>query len=682
MHTSSNPAARERSALYFKKAAEAAKDWFDADGNWISTRYPYLITRERYWLALGLYAAGETAFADAVVRKGELDLKEYSIASTFNIFHTNIALVLLLQHRDEMASDVRQTLEMLVRDGFSKLPGNRQPDYQFHGYNDNMPSKATMGMILGGEMLNAPEVVEHGIWNLKQLRAQLRRRGINSECNSPTYSPLTVHAMAEIATYTRSEEAREIALGVEQRLWFDLASRFHPRLGVQAGGYSRAYTIDCLSHLSCLTSFLWFEFGDLIKPSPLDLFQPDNGFVLHHMGNVAFNVAQMCWFPAHYHIPEAARALFLAKSYPHEATATAEFGDFGPDFPARPFRIKTRLEKDFAVGTVSTPLGGGEQTMCYFANYARTEEVASYKDRGTIYSKIVINGEDPGEIVRDTEKMIDGSECECSGESDNLTGRSNPLAFQSANTVLYLTHPHLSLGGSGDDSTVGATPLSDLSEMIILPSHFAGADEILVDGETRQSWSGAVRKGAWIACRRGRLLVAFRPLVYTRTLGEPEIRLEKINNYEVIRTVFYHGEARVFSRLELKHTFGGFVAEHASVDEYASLADFVKDLESSQFTDYLWTTRRVTYRRPAGAARPALEMEVSCSPGSCTPRFALINGDLVNDEQKPVDLQGVDEKTLPFLNDPWEPLPAYFPWEKIEVAWANPTISAIGDKQV
>ena len=45
----------------------------------------------------------------------------------------------------------------------------------------------------------------------------------------------TIRAMAEIVQYAKNEEARKIALGIEQRLWIDLLSRFHPGIGVQAG---------------------------------------------------------------------------------------------------------------------------------------------------------------------------------------------------------------------------------------------------------------------------------------------------------------------------------------------------------------------------------------------------------------------------------------------------------------
>ena len=65
-----NSAVARRARLYFARAAEAAGDWYDADGRWIAPTKP-AETRERYWLALGLYAAGACDLADAIIRPAE-----------------------------------------------------------------------------------------------------------------------------------------------------------------------------------------------------------------------------------------------------------------------------------------------------------------------------------------------------------------------------------------------------------------------------------------------------------------------------------------------------------------------------------------------------------------------------------------------------------------------------------
>ncbi|MDG0813521.1 hypothetical protein [Cohnella rhizosphaerae] len=124
--------------------------------------------------------------------------------------------------------------------------------------------------------------------------------------------------------------------------------------------------------------------------------------------------------------------------------------------------------------------------------------------------------------------------------------------------------------------------------------------------------------------------------------------------------------------------FGGFAAEHASVSEYDSPAAFAAELEAVQFTDYFWTTRRVRYRRPAGSRRQPLELETSWSPGAMTSRFAAIDGARV--EQPVAAIDGVPAEALPFLNEPFESIPSFFPWADLTVAWGD-VPSAIGDRE-
>ncbi|MDG0813522.1 hypothetical protein [Cohnella rhizosphaerae] len=389
---------RERTRLFTTKVVEAAGEWYDREGTWTADTTPPH-TRERYWLAGALYAAGEAEWANAIAGKGETE--SYGDIR-FNIFNTNIAASLLIAHRDKMSAVVRDELASLVRDGFSFKPGNRQPDFQFHGYNDNMPAKATAGLILGGQLLGNREAVDYGIWNLRQFRAMLVRSGINSEFNSPTYTGLTIRAMGEIAEHAEDEEARALALGIERRLWIDLAARFHPEMGVLAGPYSRAYTVDNAAHASCISGLLWFCLGDRVHPSPMLLFDKPDDLVLHHMGDVPFNVAQFCWFAGgEYHIPDTALRLFEAKPYPFRAVASCELGaGEGTDFLARSSRIETALFPDYALGTSSAPFGSMEQNNSYFVTYKRKEIVDAYRDIGTIFTKLVVNDEVPGTIVR------------------------------------------------------------------------------------------------------------------------------------------------------------------------------------------------------------------------------------------------------------------------------------------
>jgi hypothetical protein len=666
---------KQRSGAFLTAASRAATQWYDSEGNWIASSLP-AAARERFWLAFAPYANGAAPLADAIIRQA----KTAQTPKEFSIFDPNAACVLLMQHREKMAPDVRQKLERLVEDAFGFYPGNRQPDFQFHGFNDNMPAKATLGLILGGELLGNKDAVEYGLWNLRQLRVMLVRGGINSEYNSPTYTPLTLHAIGEIAEYAQNAEARELARGIEARLWLDVAARFHPEMGIIAGPYSRAYTVDTLAHLSLLSALLWFHLGNRMHLSPMNLFEMPSDLVIHHAGDVPFSIAQFCWIAAgSFHLPEAALAMFEKKSYPFHAAAGFETGGGDPDFPGRSGHIETCLQPDFTVGTASTPMGGGEQTMSYFAAYRRNKNVQSFREVGTVYSKTVLDDDVPG-LLRTPEGAPLADKQEAAnyyGEEDHLVSRCNTITIQDQGAAMVLTHPHLSLGGAADGDGE-PQPLNALSELIIFPSHFGGAEEIIIGGQSRKRWEGEVEHGEWIVARRGRLLIGIRPMVYMHALGPVSVALEKINDYEVIRSTFYRGEKRTFTRNELRHIFGGFVAEHAGVDEYPSLEEFAKVLSATRFTDYFWATRRVRYRRPKSTFASALDIEASWSPGTHAPRYATINGQLV---QTPiVQIDGLPQEDIPFLQEEFQPVPGFFPWRDFKNIWYDLPY-AIGDRE-
>ncbi|HEY3330771.1 MAG TPA: hypothetical protein VGK19_12160 [Capsulimonadaceae bacterium] len=651
----------ERTKRYFTAAALAAHRWYDSAGHWIGSGHE-LVARERYWLSFALYAAGEHGLADAVVRNADVQQPgKTGPGSTFDIFHSNIAVALLVHHRARMANDVVAALEAVALDGFGFKPGDRSPEFQFYGYNDNMPAKANAALVLGGEMFGQPELVDHALWNLRAFAEMFHRRGINSEYNSPTYTPLLLQAMAEIVEHARCDEAREIALKIEQRVWIDVASRFHPEMGLNAGPHSRAYTADLLGSVSCLPSLLWFVLGDAAKPSPMELFDQDLALVLHHEGDVPFNVAQQCWFGAgRYHIPDAVRAMFAEKAYPFKSSATYEVGEvWQPGYPARAGRITSYLDADFTVGTASTPWLDGNQATCYFATYKRVPKVSSSSDFGTIYTRMFVNDDVPG--------ALGGKEYAAGAEESFVPTCAITLTLQSGPTAMVLTHP--SDGGAiqaGPERRGFDRAIRKITELIVIPAHHGCVDEALIGSpngvEHRVAWDGDVRTHAWIAVRCGELLAAFLPLAYSVERGAAKVKLETMGRYQVVSVALYEGEERQFTRKELGETFGGFIAEHASIAQFGSLAAFADALPMGAVQDYWFSTRHTRYCRPASMLGDALDLHTAWGTWSFEPRFATVNGE--PESASRVDIDGIDSAKLPFLDSRPPENVARLPWRE------------------
>ncbi|MDR1145635.1 MAG: hypothetical protein LBK71_05810 [Verrucomicrobiales bacterium] len=669
---------RDRVSRYNQLVVKAAQQWYAADGQWRKPNALPPVARERLWLCNSLLAEGETKLASAIISAMPIaPCTEQSdgVTHEFDIFHSNVSASLLCRYGKKVNPAARKMLTRLTEAGFAFYHGNRRPDFQFHGYNDNMPAEAALGLILGGEALGNREAVEYAVWNLRRLRDILARRGSISEWNSPTYTPVTLHAMAEIAAHAKHPVARDLAAKIEARIWLDLAARFHPALGVMSGPHSRAYNIDLLAQVSNAAAMFWFALGDLARPAPVEFFTDSvNDLELHHEGDFAFNVAQMAWFSSDtYHVPPAAERLFRAKKYPFRAATTAEAGDNGPSQQARAARLETWLAADYTVGTAAQMAPG--QGTAYYVTYKLREPVRTFRDVGKLFQKFTINDEIPGAMAA---TLVDGQPCPEAAEQ-YFGSWSNTLTLTDGPTALVLTNPAVSLGGG--EGRGEPKSLWRLEDMVLCPAHFGGAEEIIVGDRQRSHWAGGVAHGEWIGARRGKLLLAIRPLAF---IGDPNPRrpvpltLEKINRYEAIRMSFYRGAARTFTPAELRGMFGGFIAEHASTDEYPSLAAFLADLAEARFTDYHWIMRRTRYRRPATKRRPALELEISSSPGAFTSRYATVNGKLVN-WHDPAQIDTLTVKDLPILNEPWESIPDFFPWPHFNTPWGIGTVSDAED---
>ena len=642
----------EREKQYFQAAAAAAETWFDAQGEWVRDHTP-LGNRERLWLCFSLYAGTEAQqrLGDAVVLGTEVE--EYD-GKRFNIFASNIAPILYRMHCQRMSHEARHALLDLTAEGHGVFPGDRQCDYQFHGYNDNMPAKGTMSLILGGALLKDGGAAHHGRFQLRQLQEQFYRCGLNSEYNSPTYSALTLHAMAEIAEYAEAEHDREIARSLERRLWADLACHWHPESHQQAGPHSRSYTADVSGLFTCVRSLVWAVLGEAASGlSPLSLFDPSPNLMYHHCGNMPFNISQMCWFIAgHYHLDEDLAALFLRKPCPFEVQATAEYGD-SSEMPSRRAICTTYMTPDYSLGTASTGFGDNGQPSAFFVTYPREGQTPV---GGTVHLRYTINDEVPG---------MQGEDGEWRGEADVVRNRAHYLTLQQGPSALVSCHPAQNLS---------ALEVSRLSLMAIFAEHLGEVEEVRVGERAYSAWEGEFGSKQWFGVRAGRCLLALRPLAYSAVGLEAKVRLESYPRYKALTIDNYRGDARKFPAADLLNVFNGFAAELASVDEFPSLGDFLAALQEASFEDYsLFHTRRLRYLRPELPGRELVELATSYTVRDCSARFRTVNGRDA-DGVPAWRATGLPEEAVSTMPGGWHPRKSGIPWDSLEVFWypANP----------
>lgn len=637
----------DRAQQYFQAAAEAAETWYNDQGEWVLDEWPSR-GRDRLWLSFALYSGNEKQqrLADAVVLGAEVEA--FEDGHHFNIFQSNIAPIVYADFHDRMSVEAAEYLLALTTEGHHNFPGDRQCDYQFHGYNDNMPADGTMSLIIGGELVEDEEAVAHGRWQLRQFQEQLHRGGLIAEYNSPTYVPLTLHAMAAIAELASSEEDRETARLIERRIWADLACHWHPESKQLAGPHSRAYTTDVVGHLYNVRSVAWLMFGDQVAGlSPMSLFDPPENIVYHHCGNMPFNISQMCWFIAgHYHLETDIAQLFVEKRYPFELKATSEQGD-SQEMPSRRTLCTTYLTKDYALGTSTVGYGSNGQADNFYVTFPREgqEPVGS-----TVYCRYHINDDYPGMPENDGHWV---------GEANHVPNHSNSFCLQDGPTCLYSAHPYLALADQ---------KITRLRMLIIFPTHLGEVEQIQIGDRPVTDWEGEYDLRQWVGVRAGRCLLGFRPLAYSAVDLEPRLLLESYPNYRAITIENYCGKPRSFSEEELRNIFNGFVAEVASVGDYASLADFLEQLKPAELEDYaMFRTRRLRYVRPARPGAEATELATSYTVRVCSPRFATINGQEI--QLTPWQATGLSAEEVSVMPGPYQPQPSGLPWESLEVYW-------------
>lgn len=318
-----------------------------------------LDTRGAMGICFGLLAgeSEDIRLANVILERlqFELHVKPRSgdeVHVAFDIFVTNHGTQILVLHVEKLSDPVRQKMEGWARVGLADYAGNRQADYQFHGHNDNMPSKATLGMILGGKYFSDVGAVEHGIWNLRQLAELLSRRGLISEYNSPTYTSLTLVNLTEMAEHAKNETARELAALCLERIWAEVLEHFHAPTGMLGGPYSRAYQLDSTGHLSTMNLLLWTVMGDRLIPKPIEELRRENVRLVHHHGEHAHAVGLLSWVAsAELRPPEYLMAWLESRKYPFTLKATAERAEGGALYHSGEVLTTHYQEADFALGS-------------------------------------------------------------------------------------------------------------------------------------------------------------------------------------------------------------------------------------------------------------------------------------------------------------------------------------------
>lgn len=574
--------------------------------------------------------AADIAFANAILRYFRDALPH---PDGPNVFEAAALAGVLAQYGDRMEDDVRDFCQAELA---HILPHGCTRDFQFHGFNDNMPVMWSWALLFGGHLFNEPRFTEIGHANLCQLRDLFRRRGAVSEYGQ-NYSTHRLTGLAHLADHAADPEMRTLAADLEARVWAELAGIWHPALARLCGPGNRGgYPL-----IGETTALLRQVFGDAITvPShPWHVyFIPDidaDGFTFVYPFAYGAEFAA-----ATYHVPDAVAELFYAKTKDFSIAYTAENGYANPGlfckqvpvygiggrlitaeltseqveiphYPAhgaQPHGIVVHHGANYSLGTSTTQMH--ETSHAFRCAYRRGEAPLSPDDYAEVLLRCNVNGKIPGgrtvNAYWKSPEFRDEKENYCCLYWDR--GRHHSL--QHGNTALVLTVPNW-------------TEYWDVRQVAteLFIYRRAGTGGIFVGETTVDALPAAFAKEALITIDEGATYLAIYPLIGRVRERDAAIRLRDVDGMLVISLINHEGASLELSPREMAKLGGGFVFTARDAKDYPSFAAFQAEMRAARMHDQLYGgVRRVHF------ATPLLRLSLVLCPYTNTVMYRSVNG--------------------------------------------------------
>ncbi|MDF2658833.1 MAG: hypothetical protein K0Q94_1624 [Paenibacillus sp.] len=630
---------KERRQHLYAKLAEYSLDYFDEEGRWIGAqREPGL--RERLWYALSYCASGDeraVATANRIIVASMFTKCHFSPMAAMQLL-TNYTMLL-----DEHAIGILEGYVLSVLDGY------RHPDFDFRGANDNFPTMGCYTLLAGALYFGRPDEYGLGVRRMQELRELLTRRGFVTEFNSPTYSPIQIHCLAEIAELRVEPDIRRMALQIEERLWVDVWSRYHPTTYQTAGPYSRVYEVDSTAHTHQSRFILYALLGDTLAINPMNtLFSSKHGKqgeLIHN--NLPFMQVSVGWLLfATYHCPAALVRHGLHKTYPYRVQGTSEHASSG-DYaqPADPFvsddmyevpagssSDSTYMTADYALGVSAREFRTGVFTDSFHLLYRRRREVVSQADVATVYANYIVNEKKPGQ-------MNQYAELNWHDWVDSVLDEGRKIGMQHDRTAMLLYKPKMVLHRH----------VTSLKLTLLFSARYGYVEEVWLGERRLDDLEGGSAEPCPVFVKDGPVYMAFFPLIFVNHGREQAVKVEKVNGYLTVSFYNYEGEARDFAKRGFLLTGNGFVAEVRSEAEVGSFDAFRQLFRNVRIVDEWAYGSAITSMRRTVYERADTKLECIWSPLTEGVKMAAINGKVPKEPL--LAITGIDTAKLPFLEE-------------------------------
>ena len=501
----------------------------------------------------------------------------------------------------------------------------------FIAVNDNTPSMIAAGLILAGEYFGKPEWIAKGKERIGQLRDMLARRGFLSEYNSLTYIPLSLYGMAAIVNYVKDEEAVQMALAQEIRIWKTTLAFYHHSTCQNAGPYARAYNRDKLAKTYQLRCLMYALLGDKCGVSPINTIFADTLTAKDYDDNYYWHICNAFVANMVYHCPKTMVEEFFARSYPYIVRGTAETSASSDahllpplpgfisneanlqrdpfrelkaqadcyEYPAGVIDIYSYIHKRFSMGTATRDWHNGVQSDGFTVLYADRDHATDQKQIGTVFANYTLNGSSP----------LDGD-----------LGRK--VAFQHNTTAMVLYHPKYMVKELEEACLNIVFGNRGLIDRVLIDGTPVPVPDI--DGET--FFESRALKPVFV--ETAGLYMMFLPLIAPEDQPEASMELRTHNGCVSIRLYNYRGPARPWQRKEACMLTNGFVCELRPAGEFESLEAFAHAFSSFTLTQNRRANIHTRYAFERECFYRSAENELRCcySPATDGIKYMSING--------------------------------------------------------
>ena len=462
-----------------------------------------------------------------------------------------------------------------------------QPGMDFVGANDNFPCMATAVALFGALRYGREDCMQVTRKRLHQLAAMRKRSDFCCEYNSPTYTAISLLAIAEVANHA-PEELRQLALDAEAWFWKDLLIHYHGPTAQMAPPYSRAYPTDYTACTHQARFAYYALFGDKLPITPVETLTEEEGcypgMIIHH--NPDFQRVSCFWIlMADYHCPEQLALDAWNRKYPFlvegrsDPTFWCKLDTFpalpAPSEPVPPYSgvpfqdsyLYTYMSKRYALGTSRFPFLRGDQTSSIQLNYVKDAPAKLQPDVKTLFTRYVINDQP---LVWDSDSFVDFGQ---------------KLAIQRENSAMVLYWPTY----ANNEKITSLRLTFNVSALYALP------DEVWLGDRKLTDYEGESDTAETIFIRDGKVCMAIRPLLGNDGWEGTRVRVRAENRLLTISLINYEGEPRDFPRNLLANMGNGAVVEIRDTELDGSFEEFRKNFRPELYELRRENTHHVCY---------------------------------------------------------------------------------------